>query len=104
MKIIEFKTVSPLFEQERDGVKNFTIRKKDRKDKRFRALHQWRCEYDWYIKIKNPETGKDFSRRIKNVAYLCWFDTSGERDPQVYMQEDWIAIEWNPIEEAQDES
>jgi len=29
MKILDFKTVSPLFEMERDGIKPFTIRLQD---------------------------------------------------------------------------
>ena len=73
MKVIEFKTVSPLFEMERDGIKPFTIRKRD-KDKRFRALAQWIEDYKWTIRITNPATGESFDRLITNVSYLFYAD------------------------------
>lgn len=37
-KVLEFKTISPFYEQERDGIKPFTIRQWDTSDERFQAL------------------------------------------------------------------
>jgi len=74
MKILEFKTVSPLFEMERDGAKPFTIRKVEYNDMRHRALSQWNPEYKWAIKIINPATGDNFVREIAAVSYLRYFD------------------------------
>ena len=95
-KVIEFKTVSPLFEQERDDSKCLTFRQYDYKDPRFRALSQWRCELEWYIKITNPQTDESFVRRIYNFSYLRWFDISGHRDPSFYPHDNWRVIEWYP--------
>lgn len=75
MKIIDFKTVSPLFEMERDGEKPFTTRKRDSKDKRFRALAQWEPAYYWGLRITNPTTGESFIREIVAVSYLRYFDS-----------------------------
>ena len=72
-KIIEFKTVSPMFEMERDGVKMFTVRLIDPKDKRFKALNQWRPEYQWAISTTNPATGEMFKRRIQAVSFLWYY-------------------------------
>ena len=83
MKIIDFKTVSPLFEQERDGGKPFTIRKIDNKDPRFKALSQWSCERDWGLRITNAQTGESFIRKIKNVSYLWHYDLSGDTEPML---------------------
>lgn len=71
-KVIEFKTVSPLFEMERDGVKPFTTRLVDRKDQRFRALSQWSPFYktNWLIKIINPQTHKYFYRKLIGKQYV----------------------------------
>lgn len=76
MKIIDFKTVSPLFEMERDGIKPFTTRLVDRKDKRFRALSQWKREKQWYLRITNPTTGETFCRKLVNVSYFSYRDFS----------------------------
>ena len=72
MKVIEFKTISPFYEQERDGIKPFTVRKWDGKDKRFRALAQSRHRYGvlWAIKITNPANGETFMRGLKDYRYL----------------------------------
>ena len=70
MKVINFKSVSPLFEMERDGIKSFTHRLVDPKDKRFRALSQWQPSYNWSIKITNSDTGESFVREILVVDWL----------------------------------
>ena len=75
MKIIDFKSVSPLFEMERDGEKPFTTRKIYKGDKRFRALSQWQPRYRWGIRITNPATGESFIREIEAVSYLRYFDS-----------------------------
>lgn len=74
MKVIDFKTVSPLFEMERDGEKPFTTRKIDPKDKRFRALAQWHPSFHWAIRITNPATGESFIREIVAVSFLQYLD------------------------------
>jgi hypothetical protein len=75
MKIIDFKSISPFYEMERDGIKPFTIRQYD-KDKRFKALVQWRTRYDWAIRITNPATGESFIRQLVNSSYLYYFNHS----------------------------
>lgn len=92
MKLIDFKTVSPLFEQERDGEKPFTIRKIDYKDARFRALAQWTCEREWGLRVTNPQTGESFIRRIKNVSFLWHYDFSGDGEPGLEGLYDWRII------------
>jgi hypothetical protein len=74
MKILEFKTVSPLFEMERDGIKPFTTRRIEDKDKRHRALSHWQPEYKWGIRIVNLATQESFIREIIAVSYLYYFD------------------------------
>ena len=74
MKILNFKSVSPLFEMERNGEKPFTTRKVDSKDKRFRALSQWQPQFKWGIRLINPATGENFIREIVAVSYLRYFD------------------------------
>jgi len=82
MKIIDFKTVSPLFEMERDGIKPFTVRLDDQKDSRFRALSQWEFSTSstnaWYCRITNPKTGESFTRMIDNIDWV-WDSTQNAR-------------------------
>lgn len=59
MKVVEFKTISPFFEQERDGIKPFTIRQWDDDDKRFVNLSSYEA-----VKITNPATGESFTRML----------------------------------------
>lgn len=74
MKILTFKTLSPFFEQCRDGLKPFDIRKWDRRDKRFRAFSQVRYEdisqREWYIRFTNPANGEAFMRQILHWDYI----------------------------------
>ena len=76
MRILDFKSVSPLFEMERDGDKPFTTRKIDSKDKRFSALSQWQPHFQWAIRITNPATGESFVREIAVVSYLWYYSNS----------------------------
>ena len=78
MKILDFKTVSPLFEMERDGEKPFIVRKIEKDDKRQRALSHWWHGWDWVARITNPATGENFMRRIVAVSYLRYFDEAQE--------------------------
>ena len=78
MRILDYKTVSPLFEMERDGMKPFTIRHIEKGDKRQRAFSQWKPAWDWYVRITNPATGESFLRKIIAVSYLKYFDLSQE--------------------------
>lgn len=79
MKILDFKTISPFFEQCRDGQKPFDIRKWDGRDKRFRALSQVRfaniAERNWFIRFTNPTTGESFMRQFLHWDYI--FDIEG---------------------------
>ena len=76
-KVLEFKTISPLFEMCRDGEKPFDIRLYDPKDKRFRALSQLPYSYQgtnsikgWGVKFSNPSTGESFTRNLLHWKYL----------------------------------
>ncbi len=68
MKVLNFKTISPFFEQERDGIKPFTIRQWDGADERFQKLAK-RYKYD-VVKITNPNIGQSFTRVYKGFATL----------------------------------
>ena len=69
MKILEFKTVSPLYEMERDGIKPFTVRKYDSKDKRFRTMSRAMVLGEKVgIKITNPATGESFIRSFEGMG------------------------------------
>jgi hypothetical protein len=77
MKILEFKTISPFFEQCRDGKKPFDIRLREPKDKRFRALSQLPYSYTgenlikgWGVRFINPATGENFTRVLMRWEYL----------------------------------
>uniref|UniRef100_A0A6H2A4R4 Uncharacterized protein n=1 Tax=viral metagenome TaxID=1070528 RepID=A0A6H2A4R4_9ZZZZ len=93
-KTINFKTVSPMFEMERDGKKYFTIRKIDYKDSRFRALGQWIKEWDWLIKITEPSTDETFTRHIFNVSRIHVFDARNTTCKYRTLY-DWLIIEWD---------
>jgi len=77
---VEFTTVSPLFEMERDGIKPFTTRNIDHTDNRrdilFNPLN------DVLIKITNPATGESFTRKVAHITYV----------PLTYYH--WINIHW----------
>jgi hypothetical protein len=86
MKIIEFKTVSPLFEMERDGIKPFTTRQLERGDKRWDLLMDvLYLGTGVVIKITNPQTGESFTRPIKHVTYVAWTRSK------------WLNIHWKHL-------
>ena len=67
--IVDFKTVSPLFEMERDGVKPFTTQQLDFDDPR--REHLWPHLHDYpIIRITNPATGESFERQVTHVTGL----------------------------------
>lgn len=68
-RVIEYKTVSPLFEMERDGLKPFTIRHIERGDPRVRSLSH-ASFVNWLIKITNPATGEYFYRKLIGKSIL----------------------------------
>ncbi len=75
IKVLSFKTVSPLFEMERDGIKPFTERLYDRRDGRFRILSRWQpwLKYNGrgvVIRITNPANGESFCRRLAGKRYM----------------------------------
>jgi hypothetical protein len=83
MKVIEFKTVSPLFEMERDGIKPFTTRFNDKMDKRFGVI----CELAalgtrFNIRIRNPANGESFIREANHISWVAWTHA------------DWLNIHW----------
>lgn len=86
MKVLDFKTVSPLFEMERDGEKPFIARKFDPRDSRFRALSQWYPAYKWGLKITNPQTGESFIRKILDYEYIR------DQDTYLLVQPNWVII------------
>jgi len=68
-RVLEYKTVSPLFEMERDGVKLFTIRHIEKGDPRVRLLSRAPLFFHtpsvmWLLKITNPATGEYFYRKL----------------------------------------
>ena len=76
-RILEFKSISPFFEQEKDGSKPFIVLQWHTKDSRFRALALWdlACRRkghkpDWLIKLTNPATGEYFYCRLEDVVYF----------------------------------
>lgn len=87
MKVLDFKTVSPFFEQCRDGEKPFDFRKWDAKDSRFRALSQVRfqTEIGWAIRFTNPRSGESFCRQLLAWDYIR--DTQG-----LLLQPEWIIL------------
>jgi hypothetical protein len=82
MKILEFKSVSPLFEMLRDGTMPFTTRKVDYHDPRWRALSQWRHGCNWGIRITNSRTGKSFIRKLEVVDFVRWLDFESRSKPK----------------------
>lgn len=93
MKRLDFKTAPQLFEQERDGIKPFTIRKRDWKDKRFQSLSHWDKDLIWKIRIYNSKTYEYFDRIITNVSYLWYYDN---RLRHLNANENWIIIHFRP--------
>ena len=64
---ITFKSVSPLFEMERNYQKPFTVRQVDLTDERFASLRMGHAQR---ITIQNPDTGEAFTRPITGWAYI----------------------------------
>ena len=70
--MLEFKSIPEMYEKEKLGIKNNTLRKVDKKDIRFLDLIA--IEQDCIdnicaseIKIRNTETNEIFIRQIKDV-------------------------------------
>ena len=71
--IFTFKSRSPFFEKEREGVKNNTVRKVDLDDNRFLELISWNeqgyNDGDIKIKIVRSDDQNDFFiRQIKDIS------------------------------------
>jgi len=79
MKTLEFKSISPFFEQERDGDKPFTFRKLDLDDSRFKALFEYSSDitrpWHWAIKITNPATSDSFTRCFRGWTPVAFRGT-----------------------------
>ena len=85
MRILDFKTISPLFEWERDGGKPFTDRRWDGKDKRFRALAQFHKDFNWGVRITNPATGDSFVRKLLEWGWI--WDGDG-----ILVEPNWVIL------------
>ena len=81
MKVLEFETISPFYEEGRDGIKPFILLKRDYKDSRVRALAQWKPEYEWKVRITNPATGESFTRLLHCVSFFGYYDFTEESYP-----------------------
>jgi hypothetical protein len=89
MEILDFKSLSPLYEQCRDGVKMFDFRLDDKSDSRFCSLRLppfYRANNPhWYIRFTNPATGESFIRRLRDWTFV--------RDPHGFPYEPkWIIM------------
>ncbi len=69
LKVLQFKSISPFFEQERDGIKPFTIRLWDSNDNRFMTLPSKSLRSE--VKITNPTTKESFSREYEGFIFLA---------------------------------
>ena len=73
MRVIDFKTVQPFFDQERDGRKPFTTRLVDWKDPRYiyllNLLQGQVQEKETSIRITNPKTHERFQRRLVGMQW-----------------------------------
>jgi hypothetical protein len=72
---LNFKSKSPFFEKERDGIKPNTFRQLGDNDSRFDELMQIiQTKEEAEITIFNPVTKETFTRRITDVTYYeGWF-------------------------------
>ncbi len=74
MKTLDFKTVSPLYEQEKEGFKPFTVRHMDYSDPRFKyllkILQDQAMSEDVHIRITNPGTGEKFTRQLMGFEII----------------------------------
>lgn len=71
MNIVDFKSISPFFEKEGEGIKNNTVREfEDPQDKRKKLLDKFEKGdiFDLDIKITNIETKAYFCREIRDVT------------------------------------
>ena len=100
MKILDFKTVSPLFEMERDGEKPFTITRIEKGDERQRSLSQWQPSWNWAVRITNPGTGESFVRRIVAVDFFRYFTFEPELSllERLHVLYDWRVIIMGTLE------
>lgn len=71
LETVCFKSVSPFFEKERNGLKPNTVRVIDLDDERFLTLEQWAFNNKplGEIQIMNPNTGAGFRRKVKDVSF-----------------------------------
>jgi hypothetical protein len=72
MKVLDFKTVSPFYEQTREGIKPFDIRKVEAEDERFTFLEWWyrNRRKAVIIRLTNPATGESFCRQLVGLRRL----------------------------------
>lgn len=57
--------------KEKSGLKNNTVRFQDDSDDiRFEMLGKWKPTDNLYVYLKNTETGKGFTRKIRDVSWL----------------------------------
>ena len=66
--LVKFKSVEPFFTKEKENIKNNTVRFADGGE-RFEKLKLYDPRVDdSFIKIENPDTGENFTRRIRDVS------------------------------------
>jgi gentisate 1,2-dioxygenase len=85
--VLQFKSISPFFEQGRDGEKPFDFRKWDSTDPRFLELAHLpsSCIEKWLIRFVNPATGEMFYRQLTGWRFLYKQDGN-------FVKPRWVAL------------
>ena len=75
MEKVTFKSFPVYYEKEKSGIKNNTVRRWERFDKRFKLLDDFKDDFidELYIEVINKETKESFIRKVRDVT-LCDFD------------------------------
>ena len=68
MERVSFKSIPEMYEKEKSGIKNNTVRLVDIFDKRFDILEDISNEVE--IEIINTETKESFIRKIRDVTFF----------------------------------
>uniref|UniRef100_A0A6M3LPC5 Uncharacterized protein n=1 Tax=viral metagenome TaxID=1070528 RepID=A0A6M3LPC5_9ZZZZ len=87
--VLDFKTVDPLFSQERDGIKPFTERLVDSKDSRFRIISKWEEGLPLSIRITNLATGENFTRKLIGKRFMRNHELGIDFK---YMEPNWLIL------------
>lgn len=82
---VEFKSIDPMFEKEKSGIKNNTVRgfQKGFSDNREKIFKYWmKKPFDLWIEITNPKTQEKFLRKIRDITT---FDFKGKHFDKMYI-------------------